>query len=431
MNPSSSPEGLHAISASERLMSLDALRGFDMFWIVGADAMGHALAHMQGGWLTTTLAQQLEHVPWAGFRFYDLIFPLFAFMIGVAITFSVRRLIERSGPRVALRRIFQRAVLLYLLGLFYYGGMTDGVGHIRYVGVLHRLAFCYLGAGLLFVWLRPRGLVVACGVILLGYWALMASVPIRDIRLEGDSMASLAQQQGNSDLANAIRQSRNPSIDDDRRIWEFAQTAYSGTTRWTRGKYEPGYNVANHVDFRFLPGRKWDGYYDPEGLLSNIPAVVSSLLGVLAGLWLQRKDRSQQEKVLWLAVAGVSAVILGFLWGIQFPVIKKIWTSSYVLVAGGYSAILLALFYLIIDVWAWRRWAQPFVWIGCNALTIYLISNIVDFEALSLRLAGGEIAHGLDALWPGLGGLGLATTGALLCFLICRFLYVRKLFLRL
>ena len=320
---------------------------------------------------------------------------------------------------------------MYLLGLFYYGGIAEGADHIRYVGVLQRLAICYLGAGVLFVFLRPRGLMVACASLLLGYWVLLATVPIRDFRLNQESLAALAEQQGKAELAQAIRQSKNPSLDPDRRIWEFAQSSFQATDRRTRGQFEPGYNLVNHIDFRFLPGRKWDGFYDPEGLLSNIPAIVSSLLGVLAGLWLQRKDRSQPQRVAALAIAGLLAVAAGFLWGLNFPVIKKIWTSSYVLVAGGYSALLLALFYLLIDVWGWRRWAQPFVWIGGNALTIYLVSNIVNFDSLSQRLAGGEIARSLDAVKPGLGSLGLALVGALLCILICRFLYVRKLFLRL
>ena len=124
-------------------MSLDALRGFDMMWIVGADALGHALAQLNAGPVVKTIATQLDHVPWAGFRFYDLIFPLFVFMIGVAVTFSLGRLVERQGRPAAVVRILRRTCLLYLLGLFYYGGIGKGFDQIRWLGVLQRLALCY------------------------------------------------------------------------------------------------------------------------------------------------------------------------------------------------------------------------------------------------------------------------------------------------
>ncbi len=130
------------VTPAERLMSLDALRGFDMMWIVGADALGHALEKLEAGPVVRTLAAQLNHVDWAGFRFYDLIFPLFVFMIGVAITFSIGKLAAREGRGPALRRIVQRTLLLYALGLVYYGGISGGVDGIRWLGVLPRLARC-------------------------------------------------------------------------------------------------------------------------------------------------------------------------------------------------------------------------------------------------------------------------------------------------
>ena len=416
---------------AERLMSLDALRGFVMFWIVGADALGHALGHFDGGPLCTFLATQMDHVAWEGFHFYDLIFPLFAFMIGVAITFSLTKISTTEGRPAAVRRILRRTLLLYLLGLFYYGGLSTSVDHIRFVGVLQRLAIAYGGAALLFLYLKPRGLVGAVLGILLGYWALLAWVPIRDIRLESGSLAALAEQQGQPEAAAALRKSENPSIDPDRRAWTFAQQAFAAATNRVSGHYEPGYNLVNHLDFTILPGRKWDGFYDPEGLLSNLPAIATALLGVLAGIWLREPNRGGIVKTGGLALAGIACLGLGFLWGTQFPVVKKLWSSSYVLVAGGYSLLFLAAFFLVIDIWKIRGWAQPFVWIGANALTIYLMSNIVDFGALSARFAGGDVSAFLDRVWPGLGTLVLALIGATLCILICRFLYRRKVFLRL
>lgn len=373
--------GRHGVAPSERLMSLDALRGFDMMWIVGADALGHALAQLNAGPVVRTLGTQLDHVDWAGFRFYDLIFPLFVFMIGVAITFSLGRTVERHGRGVALQRILRRTLLLYLLGLFYYGGIAKGFDQIRWVGVLQRLALCYGFAGICFVYLKPRHIAGLVPVLLIGYWALLTFVPVPG---------------------------------------------------YGPGDYAEGHNLTNWFDKEFLPGFRWNGDHDPEGILSHITAFASCLLGVLAGLLLQSTTTSPSRKVGILVAAGVVSLILGYLWGYSFPIVKKIWTSSFVLVAGGWSALLLATFYYVIDVCRIRAWAIPFVWIGTNALTIYLISNLVDFDRLAQRFAGGDVSRWLDAnVMPHFGALVLALVGLTLAFLICRFLYKRQIFLRL
>jgi predicted acyltransferase len=165
--------------------------------------------------------------------------------------------------------------------------------------------------------------------------------------------------------------------------------------------------------------------------LSTLPAVVTGLLGLFAGRLLRAADRSPRAKATYLMGAGMGLLLLGHLWGLQFPVIKRVWTSSYVLVAGGWSLLLLGAFYALIDVHGWRRWARPLEWIGANALTIYLVSHFVDFDKLSAFFVGGEIATGLNAAWPGLGGLMLSLTGIALCTALCGFLYARKIFLRL
>lgn len=377
--PSSGPNALGPGPAS-RLLSLDALRGFDMLWIVGADALGSAFANLHGGWGSRFAATQLDHAAWAGFHFEDLIFPLFVFMIGVAITFSLNRLIATEGRAGALRRVFRRAALLYLLGLFYYGGLARPVVEIRLLGVLQRLALCYFFASLLFISVRPRNLVAICAGLLVGYWALLTFVPVPG---------------------------------------------------FGAGDFAEGHNLTNWIDQHFLPFRKWDGDHDPEGLLSTLPAIASCLLGIFSGLLLRDSARTEKQKAALLAGAGVALIILGYLWGFEFPVIKKLWTSSFVLVAGGWSMLLLATFYLVIDGWKVRAWAMPFVWLGTNAITIYLISNITDIGQLSARFAGGDVAAWLDARWGGLGGLVLAIVSVVICMAICRFLYQRKIFLRL
>jgi len=390
-------------------MSLDALRGFDMFWILGADSIVHALQQMSRNPATNFLADQLTHKDWQGFAFYDLIFPLFVFIMGVSLVFSLSREREQHGNAGALKRIFRRFFLLYALGIFYYGGFANSFEQMRLVGVLPRIATAYLFAAILFTCFKARGLAIACVTLLLGYWALMANIPIRDIDLDKEPLAVLAAQHGTTN----------------------AHELYLRTTNYVSGVYDSGRNVANHFDFLYLPGRKHDGNYDPEGLLSSIPAVATALLGVLCGLLLRNPGIADAQKVRMLALGGVAAVALGWLWGIQFPVIKKIWTSSYALVAGGYSALLLALFYWLVEVRQLRRWTTPFVWIGTNAITVYLANNLLDFDRVANRLFGGEIKSALNGALPGLGELLIVAGGLSLGILFCGWLYRRKIFLRL
>lgn len=363
-------------AATTRLLSLDALRGFDMFWIVGAEDIVHALRKASDTGVTRLLANQMDHKPWAGFAFYDLIFPLFVFMVGISLVFSLGRILERDGRRAALGRVCRRAALLYVIGIFYYGGFATPIDHIRLMGVLQRIALCYLFAGFIFCVFDLRTRIGLCVGLLLTYWALMCFVPVPGIGA---------------------------------------------------GDFAEGHNLANWIDKEYLPWRKWDGDHDPEGLLSTLPAVATCLLGVFAGMLLQNRSLAEARKALYLAGAGVALAAVGWLWHLQFPVIKKVWTSSYVLVAGGYSCLFLAAFHQVIEVWGWRRWAQPFVWIGMNPITIYLVHNLVDLKKIALRFVGGDLGVCLGR------GADLAVTIVVMAisFWICRFLYRRKIFLRL
>jgi predicted acyltransferase len=409
---------------ARRFVAVDALRGFDMFWIIGADALVYALnrvAHgggpsAKGFTITGLLADQLEHAEWAGFHFYDLIFPLFVFISGISVVFSLTKIIEREGRAAAMRRVLRRGVLLFIIALFYSGGFNQPWPHIRLLGVLNRIAICYFFAGMVFCYCSLRTMISICVALLVVYWALMTFVPIRDIQLSKANLAKLAAQTGISD----------PHV-------LFEQTAAKVT-----GKYEPGLNLSNHLDFQYLPGRLYDTYWDPEGLLSTLPAISSCLLGVFAGLLLLNPNFRDEQKVIYLIAAGIILANLGLLWGLQFPVIKKIWTSSFVLVAGGCSAVLLGLFYLVIEVLKFQKWCQPFVWMGMNSITIYLTSNILytsdggSFRRIARRFAGGDVQSFLDAhLVQGAGELTVAIIGLLLAFWFVHFLYRRKIFLRL
>jgi len=394
---------------TERVRSVDALRGFDMFWIVGAGALCRAIEKMSETPVTTFLSTQLQHVKWEGFRFYDLIFPLFLFIIGISIVFSLGKAEAQGGKTQALKRIIRRSVLLFLLGVFYYGGLSGKWPNIALGGVLHRIAACYFFAAFIFLFFRPRVIAAICAGLLIGYWALLTLVPFPDIRLEPATVKKIATQIG-SDSPSAIA---------------------AAVPQRVHGLYEEGRNLTNYLDFRFLPGRKAQHYYINEGLLSTLPSIAISLCGIFAGLLLRSSSVEDRRKVAWLFGGGLAAVALGFLWSLQFPMIKRIWSSSFCLTAAGYSAMLMAVFYLIVDVCKWQRWCEPFVWIGMNPITIYLAVNIVSFGKLAERFAGGDVRAFLDVhVAKGFGNLVVALVSLCLVFWLARFLYQRKIFLR-
>lgn len=363
------------VAPLERLLSLDALRGFDMFWIVGADGLVAGLKKLGGGSIVATLAGQLEHKRWEGIACEDLIFPLFVFLSGVSMVFSLGKSLAQQGRWATVKKLFWRALLLYAVGVLFYGGMSKGLNNVRWVGVLQRIAISYFFAGLIFCFCDWRGRLAALLALLGGYWAIMTFIPVPGIGA---------------------------------------------------GNFDEGKNLANYIDKMYLPGRRWDGDHDPEGILSNIPAIATCLLGVFAGMLL-KSDRSGRSKAAWLALGGGVLIALGYAWSMQFPIIKKIWTSSYVLVAGGWAALLSSAFYFPIDVCKFQFWARPFVWIGTNALAIYVLHSVISFDGLARRFMGGEIAVQL-------GGAALlvqALMALLLTLCVARFLFKRKVFVRL
>jgi len=371
---------------TQRLVSLDALRGFNFIWILGADGAVIAFADMmraRGGALATAgnvLRAQMTHPYWEGLRFYDLIFPLFIFITGVAITLALPKQVAREGKAKAHLRVAKRALLLYVLGIIYYGGLSGDFDHIRYVGVLQRIAICYLVASILFLNLDWRGLAAATAALIVGYWALMTFVPVPGIGA---------------------------------------------------GSFAPNANLANWLDTQFLPGRMWDKTRDPEGLLSTLPAIATCLIGVMSGLVLVRLDLGASRKSAWLICGGIVMTAAGYVWALQMPLIKSIWSPSFVLATGGLSAILLGVFHQVIDVWGYKRWTPVFVWIGANAITLYLLNALMGFDVPARRIAGGEFGATLDALLlPGIGALLVNLVALGLVIALAWYLYQRKIFLR-
>lgn len=392
------------------MLSVDALRGFDMFWIIGGEEVAKALQKTSGGPIVGAFAKQLQHVDWEGFRFYDGIFPLFLFLIGVSIVLSMDRLIAKEGQRGAVMRVIRRSVLLFVIGVFYYGGLSQAWPDVQLSGVLPRIALCYCAAAMLYVFLPRKGIVAAAALALIGYWALLTFVPFPDVNLKHGTLG----KKGSQTTAKPVEE------------------LFPAGAPTIRGTYEEGRNLTHYVDAVALPGKKRNLYYSSEGLLSTIPAVATSLFGIMAGWVLTSTSLTDRRKVTLLLGAGAVGIVLGCLWGLQFPIIKRLWTSSFCLVASGFSAMMLGLFYLVVDVWRRQKWCVPFLWIGSNALAVYLVVNFVDFDLLARRFVGGDIQNVVDTrIGAGLGEVLIALVALALPVLLVRFLYRQKVFIRL
>jgi predicted acyltransferase len=359
---------------TERIVSIDALRGFDMFWIIGGGAVFSSLAGIWEHPVTGTIQEQLEHVEWQGFHFEDLIFPLFLFIMGVVLPFSISRRRQRGqGPGTIHLHILKRSAVLILLGLIYNNLLRFEWSQMRWPGVLQRIGLCYFFAAMLVVHTKWRTQAIVVAVVLIFYWAAMALIPVPGFG------AGVMTDEG---------------------------------------------CLSSYIDQKLIPGELYYGYGDNEGLISTLPAVCTVLLGALAGHWL-RSVHPGTRKAAVLAVAGLACTAIGYLWGLAFPIIKIIWTSSYTLFSGGLCLMLLALFYWIIDVKGYRKWSLFFVVIGVNPITIYVLQRFVDFERIAEFFLSGLAGHaGLVApLILPLGALAVK-------WLLLWFLHRRKIFFK-
>ena len=361
---------------SQRLLSVDALRGFDMFWIIGGNELALSILAWCSPAIQKTVSPQLAHAAWAGFHFRDLILPLFIFLVGMTTVFSLTKSLALHGKAAAYRRLIRRTALLFLLGIFYSGGLTSCWPDIRLLGVLQQIAVCYLFTGILVMHANWRGIAVAAAVLLVGYWALLSFVPV-----PGFDVIS----------------------------------------------YEPGKNWSNYLDSRFLPGCKVGGAWDPQGILTTLSATTSCLLGALAAQFLRTPRFSDGRKIAGLMGMGLLCLLAGLALGMQCPIIKNIATPSFILVAGGYSLMLLGAFHAIIDVWKLQRWSIPLLWIGANAITLYMLRNMVDFDGLARRVVGGDVQRIAGA---SVGKFLCAAVSFGMMLTLSRFLYTRSIFLR-
>jgi predicted acyltransferase len=329
---SSVPEAVRALRA-ERLLSLDAFRGITIAAML--------LVNNPGSW--SHVYAPLEHAAWNGWTPTDLIFPFFLFIVGVAIAFSLvpRRGRGDSWPQL-LGKITRRAAIIFALGIILNGFPSFDWSVLRIPGVLQRIAVCYFFAALLALALGVRGQVVITIVLLLGYWAVMLLVPA-----PGHAASGLG----------------------------------------------PSSNLAARIDAWLLHGHLLHSHWDPEGILSTLPAIATTLSGVLTGHWL-RSPRSPLERVAGLFVAGNAGLLIGVIMDAWFPINKNLWTSSYVVFSSGMALNVLAICYWLIDVKGYQRWAKPFVIYGTNPIVAYMLSSLMAKVMLLWPVhAGGEHIH--------------------------------------
>ena len=325
----------------KRLLSLDTLRGFDMFWIIGGERLFRALSKATDWKWADTWAAQLHHVRWDGFKAYDLIFPLFLFLAGVSIPFAITGKLEKGTSKKSLyMKIIRRTLLLILIGLIYNGMLKFDWKNLRCASVLGRIALGYCGAALIVMNFNIRRQGIWAAGLVLAYWAAMMLLAV---------------------------------------------PGFKG------GDFSMHGSLVGHVDRAFMPGQLlYRGIHDPEGLLSVIPSISTCLLGVLAGHCLRNRALSEYKKVLILAGSGLLCLLLAKLWSPWNPVNKNLWTGSFVLISGGWSLLLLSLFYLVIDVWRFKHWTLPFMVIGMNPITIYLLAHkFVNFSLIRDNIFSG------------------------------------------
>ncbi|MBO4800675.1 MAG: DUF5009 domain-containing protein [Bacteroidaceae bacterium] len=363
-----------------RLQSLDALRGFDMFFIMGGAGLLAALSQWFPCAFTEELARQMDHVEWNGLVHHDTIFPLFLFIAGISFPFSLEK--QRQSGRSEWdihKKVIRRGLLLVLFGILYNGLLEHwNFADARYASVLGRIGLAWMFAALIFIHTGWRARAVITTAILVGYYLVARFIPAPDA-----GGAEIFSAQG---------------------------------------------SIVGYIDRILLPGRIYYGNIDPEGILSTVPAIGTALLGMFTGEWvkLERTGLTPRRKTLVMVVAGLILLGLGLLWAPLFPINKKLWTSSFVLVVASYSLLMFALFYYVIDVKQWRRWTLFFTVIGMNSITIYLGQKFIRFAYTSEKLFGGAIQFLPEQAQPFFTAAGYVAV----CWIFLYVLYKQRIFLK-
>lgn len=348
--------------SGKRLLSIDTLRGFDMLMIAGAGAF-IATLHGKTGWgWVDSLALQFEHPAWNGFTFYDFIFPLFLFIAGLTLPFSLNKGLSSGLTKSDLyKKAFKRFLILYGLGILYKNAPIPFLdwSQIRFVSVLGRIGFAGFVTTVLYLNFGFQKRIFWIAGLLLFYYAALFLIPVPGY--------------GAGDLS------------------------FEG-------------NLTGWIDRTFLPGRLLQKTYDELGLFTQIPALCLTVLGSLGGDLMRRADDADYTKLRNLALAGAICLAIAFVWSFHFPINKHLWTSSFIMLTGGLAFLSFALFYWVIDILQFRRWTFFFIVIGMNSLTIYLAYRLVDFGFTSRLLFEGfyiDTAEKWHPVFESLGALAL------------------------
>ena len=367
-------KSLHTLP-EKRLHSLDALRGFDMFWITGGSYLITVIAKYTGAAWLDPVVEQMEHVPWNGFHFYDLIFPLFMFISGVAIPFALVSKLEKNVPKSSLaKKAVFRGLTLVLLGWFYNGVFSNGFENPRFPSVLGQIGLAYMFAALIVIYTKSfKSRLYWLGGILVSIGIIQLLVPVPGIGA---------------------------------------------------GVLTPEGCINGYFDRMLLPGRLHGTVFDPEGLLCIVSAVTVTLLGSVAGHFLRDKKTKEMQKIKILSITGVSLIILALLLSTFYPLIKACWTGSFNLLTGGIGFLLITLFYWIIDVKGWEKWSFFFRVIGMNSIFIYLFHRFFDMDKVVKLTLGWTVILG------DISELIFVTGEIMLVWLLMYYMYKKKIFLR-
>lgn len=357
----------------ERLFSLDALRGFDMFWITGGSYLVTVFAQYTGASWLEPVVEQMEHVPWNGFHFYDLIFPLFMFISGVAIPFALVSKLEKKVPQVELaKKAVSRGFILVLLGFIYNGVFSNGFENPRFASVLGQIGLGYMFAALIVIYTKSfKQRLYWLGGILAGISIIQLLIPVPGVGA---------------------------------------------------GVLTPEGCINGYLDRMLLPGRLHGKVFDPEGLLCIVSAVSVTLMGSFAGHLLREKSTNDRQKIKMLSLVGVSGIALALVLSTFYPIIKACWTVPFNLLTSGIGFLLMMSFYWIIDVKGWKKWSFFFRVIGMNSIFIYLFHRFVEVNS--------KLLFGWTVLLGDIEPVISAAGSIMVVWMLLYYMYKKNIFLR-
>jgi predicted acyltransferase len=354
--------------ASNRLISLDAMRGFTIAAMILVNFPGNS----------DYVFAPLMHSLWNGLTPTDVIAPFFLFIVGVSITLAYTKRIERGDPKAEMyQKIVWRSFKIFAVGIFLNLLPDFNFADLRWTGTLPRIAIVFLFCALLFLNTRWKAQAWVGASILIAYWLAMTLIPVPiDAAIAQALVTGEILRSSGPDVVEGLRQISDGFI---------------------APNLEPGTNLTAWFDRQYLPGSMWQVNWDPEGILSTFPSIVSGITGMLAGHIIIGKH-TREEKVIWLMVAGFFAAFAGYLWGLVFPVNENIWTSSFVLVTSGMGAMLMGVVYFLVDMKGRTFGTKPGIIFGANAITVYVLGDVLAILFYYIKFGGQSLnMHFFDA----------------------------------